>query len=158
MSCALVSDTLISALLTGAARYDKHRQIPAPNWAQLALDHPQSFGRVASINGTVPNGSNVAKTYPSELGRALALVNVASVEANYQGRHTDASDVAEALAFRIEPVDMEPAALLRQVHYYAYQSCEAPGWDDGWAKAFCTALEGILIQNLPGYIAAPWGV
>lgn len=159
MSCWIVSDTLISALVTAAARYDKYRQLPGADWPALHAAHPEAFPRMGGkLAGFIPNDSNVAKEYPSEIGRALALANVQSMDACYNGRHTSADDYADALAFRCEPVTLDPVTLIKQVHCYAYQSCEAPGWDSSWAKKFCAELESILIRNLPGYEAAPWGV
>jgi hypothetical protein len=159
MSCNLVSDTLISALVTAAARSDRYAQLPAPDWSKLSTEQREAFHRVAGrLGGSLPRGENVAKTYPSEVGRALALMNVQSVDANYQGRHTTADDFAEALSYTFEVTTLDVVSLIKQVHNYAYQSCEAPGWDSSWAKAFCEQLEGVLIRNLPGYDAAPWGV
>jgi len=159
MSCHLVSDTHIAALVTAAARYDKYAQLPSPPWEHLSRDHPKAFATVSGkLGGSIPTGSNVAQTYPAYVGRALALANVASVDANYRGRHTGPEDYAAALAYQHEPADLDPVTLLKQVHNYAYQSCEAPDWDSSWAKAFCEQLEGILIRNLPGYDAAPWGI
>jgi len=56
------------------------------------------------------------------------------------------------LAYNIPAV-----VVLKQIHCYQYQSCEHPDWEASEAYAYCKALEGRLIRNLPGYEEAPWG-
>ena len=115
MSCNLVSDTLISALVTAAAKFDTHGQLPAPDWATLARDNPKAFARPATLRPSTLRES-VAKTYPNEIGRALALTNFESVNANYSGRHTSDADRAEALAFRHQATPLRSSRVIKQIH------------------------------------------
>jgi hypothetical protein len=53
----------------------------------------------------------------------------------------------------------DPLIVLKAVACYRYQSCETPDWEDSDAFAFCTALEHLAINQLPGYDDAPgWSI
>ncbi|ETB37543.1 hypothetical protein O974_28215, partial [Mycobacterium avium 11-0986] len=41
---------------------------------------------------------------------------------------------------------------------YEYQACEPNDWQTTEAYAFCRELHNMLIQVLPGYDPAPWGI
>jgi hypothetical protein len=51
-----------------------------------------------------------------------------------------------------------PVEVLKLISCFEYQSCEHPDWDESEAYAFCEALRHRMIDMLPGYDAAPWGL
>jgi hypothetical protein len=52
-----------------------------------------------------------------------------------------------------------PAAMLKAIDCYEYQSCETPDWEDTEAARFCQALRAHLIHQLPGYDEADtWAI
>ena len=53
---------------------------------------------------------------------------------------------------------VRPLAALKAIDCYEYQSCEFSEWPESCAAAFCTALRGALIVDLPGYDDAPWEI
>lgn len=44
-----------------------------------------------------------------------------------------------------------PAALLKAIDRYEYQSCETPDWEQSEAARFCQELRAHVIRQLPGY-------
>lgn len=52
----------------------------------------------------------------------------------------------------------KPVEILKAISCLEYQSCEHPGWDESEAKAFCDALREQMINALPGYDDAAWGI
>jgi hypothetical protein len=54
--------------------------------------------------------------------------------------------------------DLKPGAVAKLCASYSYQSCEHPGWDGSLAHDAIKALERKLLESLPGYAQAPWGV
>jgi hypothetical protein len=53
---------------------------------------------------------------------------------------------------------IDPVAMLKAISCYEYQSCEHREWPDSEAFAFCKVLEASIINMLPGYKDAKWGV
>jgi hypothetical protein len=161
MSAFVVSDAHIDAMVTMAAKHDHHCLLPSPNWAALEEAFPGAFSHPARRSGALMLNQNVAKAYPSELGRALLLANIASLRARYkrpeQQKEHDASE-AEAMAYAHAPSLIEPASAIKQGQCFAYQACERDDWDSSWARKFCDQFEKTMIQALPGYEAAPWGI
>ena len=56
-----------------------------------------------------------------------------------------------------------PAAVLKQIHCYDYQSCEHPGWTLSQSRIWLRVFEDHLIalgvtETSPGYDSAPWGI
>lgn len=58
------------------------------------------------------------------------------------------------LAPELRPV----VEVLKLIKCYDYQSSEHDGWVLSEARAFCLDLTSRLIEYLPGYEAAPWGL
>jgi hypothetical protein len=58
---------------------------------------------------------------------------------------------------RATPTD-DVVVLIKAIHCYEYQSCEHDEWEKSKAADYCTALESMLVHELPGYDAAPWGI
>ena len=55
-------------------------------------------------------------------------------------------------------VKIEPVQVLKALDCFEYQACEHPEWEESEAKAFCDALRGTTINDLPGYDVAMWEV
>lgn len=57
------------------------------------------------------------------------------------------------------PFAPDPLVVLKALACYEYQSCEAPGWHESEAFAFCEALRARMIHRLPGFDEAPgWSI
>lgn len=86
------------------------------------------------------------------VGSMLWRENHMSVNARYD-ENTDTP------AYRFERTqEFSPVQMLKAIDCYEYQSCEHDGWEASSAKAFCTELRAALINRLPGYDDAPWGL
>jgi hypothetical protein len=98
------------------------------------------------------------------VGRMLIRENIASVE----GRHPDTEGKpdsmpgeyleADGYSFSTYGLHFTPAAVLKAIACYEYQSCEHKGWKDSKAAELCEALRHELINALPGYDDAEWEV
>ena len=51
-----------------------------------------------------------------------------------------------------------PVAILKAISSYEYQTCEHDEWTGSRAQAFCEALRGQMIRDLPGYDEADWEI
>lgn len=116
----------------------------------------------AAMRFEVPyNGEPVNLLNATAIGQDLWNVNYQSV--NY--RYSEHEPTPE---YTFSPVDMDAAAIFKQVGCYAYQSCEDPTWTSTAAYAFTEALESEIVQSLnltperitktSAYEQAPWGV
>ena len=103
----------------------------------------------------------------TETARLLFLANVRSVAYRYDEPMTgdlpgSGARLAEttwtAGVCRRAAQDLAPVAILKAIDGYEYQCCERPDWRDSEAYAFCTALRGAAIKDLPGYEAARWEI
>ena len=83
------------------------------------------------------------------------LVDENAASVNYRYDEDDAYIYAYQQPQHTTWTDVE---ILKALDCYQYQSCEHPAWRDSQAHAFCRALEGRLIQALPGYDDAPWAI
>lgn len=96
------------------------------------------------------------------LGERLWRENVISVRHRYPGDRS--LDVEYFYTFPTKDSSFNPPALrpvvevLKLIECYMYQSSEHEGWMLSEARAFCLDLTWRLIQYLPGYEAAPWGL
>lgn len=52
----------------------------------------------------------------------------------------------------------KPVEILKAIDCFEYQACETDDWRDSEAYAFCQALRSRMIDALPGYDDAPWGI
>jgi hypothetical protein len=90
----------------------------------------------------------------SELGHLLWHENHVSVNYRYsENEATPAYQYREPRSTAWSPVEV-----LKAIACLDYQSCEHPGWATSQARAYLTVLEQTLINVLPGYDAAPWGI
>jgi len=99
----------------------------------------------------------------SRLGQMLWDANVKSVRCRYPDAPDDELPGARQWPFKYGKHrgfrgDVEPVQVLKSIACYEYQSCEAPDWEASEAYAFCQALRTAMIDMLPGYEAAVWGV
>lgn len=163
MSAFIVSVTHIRALVTVASK-DTYGQIPplpgdfirkwpaafpaflqppfgtkSPDWLEHLISAPMQRGWSG---------------FEDELGRALWLANLESV--NY--RYREKGGAEEIMAFKFAPVRLPMVDIIKACHCFDYQSCEIPDWDTAWAKQASAAIREIAIRLLPGYEAAPWGI
>lgn len=88
--------------------------------------------------------------------KTLATENARSVNSRYPDAQ---AAVSEFPAFDLHALTrFGIVALLKAIDCYEYQSNEHAGWYDSEAKRFCVELQHSLIQELPGYDDAPWGI
>jgi hypothetical protein len=174
MSAWLVSCTHIRALVSAAVLRDRHDQLPVPDWAALATRYPEAFGHLIDSAGRpkeYATGRGWRHHCENELGRALWLANVDSIAARYPPTESTPGDgvtrypdmwpeggIAEVAAYRHALVEFPVVATIKAAHCFEYQSCDVSNWDESWAAKFCEKLVAILIPELPGYEAAPWGI
>ena len=93
--------------------------------------------------------SETAETW----GATLLAENRRSVNHRY-----DEEEIEEPYVFTEYAGSFKPAAILKALDCYEYQSCEHPGWEASEAHSFCEALRSRMIHQLPGYADAPWEV
>jgi len=87
-----------------------------------------------------------------QVGAMLLAENQRSVNHRY-----DEDELEEPYLFaRVRGVSSVWA--LKAIDCYEYQACEHAGWDDSEARRFCVALRDWVIDLLPGYMEAPWGL
>jgi len=97
-----------------------------------------------------------------EIGQMLLDECVHSVQYRYEGdtiaNLPGPSNAEWLIPFEWKPfVKMPtPVETIKNIHCYAYQSCEHPEWEASNAKDFCDALEHSIVSQLPGYDEAPW--
>lgn len=60
--------------------------------------------------------------------------------------------------FQRLPGVVDPVVVLKALSCYEYQSCEHPEWRSSEAWQFCNALRDAMVDKLPGYEKAPWGI
>jgi hypothetical protein len=90
---------------------------------------------------------------PSELGLMLWVENHKSVNSRYSETR-----MPEGYKFTRFPGKIDPIVVLKQIACYEYQSCEHDTWKTSEAFKFCQALTTEMINALPGYSEAPWGI
>ena len=98
----------------------------------------------------------------NEVGQMLLDENIKSMLYRYEDSQvTDLPGRADAeylIPFQHYWTHKTPTPLeaIKITHCYSYQACEHPSWGASEAKAYCDALEGAKISELPGYDDAPW--
>lgn len=90
-----------------------------------------------------------------ELCAMLADENAASVN----HRYNDKQEAARGFPFVPYRDGTDTLKVLKALACYEYQSCEHDGWNASKARALCKWLRERLINDLPGYDAAPgWSI
>jgi hypothetical protein len=104
----------------------------------------------------------------SEIGMMLWGENLASINSRYPDTieyetacpgpcDFEGSISVAGYSFKRTP-RLAAVVILKQIACYEYQSCEHEGWKTSQAKAFCDSLTASMINSLPGYNDAPWGL
>ena len=90
-----------------------------------------------------------------EIGQELWTENMISVQNRYRGNVE-----GYYLPFFFRPFEGETniVTALKQIACLRYQSCEHNGWQGSEARTLCGHIENILVQALPGWSEAPWGI
>ncbi|WP_236722095.1 hypothetical protein, partial [Mycobacterium avium] len=91
-----------------------------------------------------------------QVGQMLVDANTASVNYCYFN-----NPVAEPYSYRYtHPLhtSWSVVEVLKALQCYEYQSSDPKDWHTTEAYAFCRELQNMLIQALPGYDPAPWGI
>lgn len=91
-----------------------------------------------------------------EIGAKLWAENYAGVTHRYPSE-ADGGDSLPRYRYRPVPGPLDPVVVLKELHYYRYQSMDHPGWKHSMGHAFYEALMHACIVILPGYDEAPWG-
>ena len=121
-----------------------------------ALHGSWNLKRGSEFSIYTSGGTRYVFTFEDEncLGQILETENLRSVNFRYQT--ADAIEVP--YEYKTPRGQHTPIQLIKAIHCYEYQACECNDWKDTVAYAFCHTLEQKLIQQLPGYDAAPWGI
>ena len=102
----------------------------------------------------------------TEVGRMLWNENLQSIHYRYPDTR-NGRDYPADNGFTADDVDtyrfkrskpMNAVIILKAISCYEYQSCEHPEWDKSEVFSFCENLRLKMINELPGYNAAPWGL
>ena len=155
MSAFEVSDTHIDILISAALQRGQygdplgwyHAEIPRTAPGEALPGHEDY---ITSLNRT---RREVTSENAETWGATLLAENRRSVNHRY-----DEDEIEEPYVFTEYAGSFKPAAILKALDCYEYQSCEHPGWEASEAHSFCEALRSRMIHQLPGYADAPWEV
>lgn len=87
------------------------------------------------------------------VGQMLTDANVAAVNHRYQ------VDELLGYTYRLPRVLHPPAAILKAIAGYEYQTSELDGWPETEAAQFCEALRKAVARRVPGYEEADtWAI
>lgn len=113
--------------------------------------------RVRKPNGHYYALNNNSYALAIEVCEMIDKENIKSLEARYDEicdpHHFNKSDFNKSPYIKFVPVQV-----LASINYVRYQNCEHPNWKKSDAKWFLDSLQGQVIQSLPGYQDAIWGV
>lgn len=129
MSCYIVLTEQIDAILTTAIKARAYVKFP-----------DGGYDYVASHNA-------------STVGQILVNENYRSV--NYRYRQ---QDEAPEYYYRPYRKELSAVAILKLVNNYMYQACEHPDWEKSDAFKISERIKDSLINKLPGYDEAEWGL
>ncbi len=141
MSAYIVAKPVIDAIVTVAHRGPNAHRGYAQGWTD-------------QIGYARYDGLNVQTV--DELGAALWVANVRSVNYRYQERNPLFMKAAREYVY--EPVHNVPTVLeaLALLGAYEYQTCERPSWRRSPECFFIERLRSTLLHWLPGYNEAYW--
>lgn len=139
MSAYIVSKKVIDAIVTVAWRGPLGHRGYGQGWSDL-------------IGYAKYDGLNVET--PDQLGAALWLANVRSVNYRYQERNPGFMKGAREYVY--EPVRYVPTVLeaLSILGTYEYQACERPDWRRSPECRFIERMRSSLLHWIPGYSEA----
>ena len=162
MSAFIVSDNHLAYLVHAGLAYG--RQSPL-RWQAPDTEEPPGESDYAPGNPWGETSVDTMRRKARELTQETAdstmlllyAANVASVNYRYDNR--DGESVDHIPHYRDNDIrHINPVQVLKALACYEYQSCETPEWDASEAHAFCEALRHRMIQVLPGYEEATWGI
>ncbi len=99
---------------------------------------------------------------PDLIGQILWRANVRSVLHRYP--RIVATDEAQVYADAVAAyrhtryLAITPGQLAKALDCLDYQSCETDDWRSTPAHEIVETIRGAILQGLPGYEAAPWGI
>lgn len=110
--------------------------------------------------------NGIVMRYPEQqdldaLGVLLWRENIDSMNARYRNaQYRDGVSDSDAGSYVFAQPDRRPTIIeaLKLISCYEYQSCEHDGWPLSRAYNICKRLRAVLIEELPGYEAAPWAI
>ena len=156
MSAYIVNKRHIDALVTAAL------SLPRPGSQMRWLDPGEP--EETDYQRGEPWGETAVATYrtrvrymtaenATHVGRLLLLENMRSVSHRY-----DEPLELPAYDYTAYRPSLTPVQVLKALDGFEYQACEHPGWKNSEAYAFCEALRGEAIRQLPGYDEAAWEI
>lgn len=92
---------------------------------------------------------------PAEYAKILMDANYNSV--NHRYKSNDKPPKINFVRRCVIPT-YTPAEIAKGVSCYEYQSCETPIFEESFAYKICHAIKEKLIEKLPGYDKATWGI
>ena len=136
MSCYQVSDLHINVLVSWAADICGSNMV-SYYWKQR--------GRREKIRGD-----------EKRIASVLFAENVRSVNARYQGIDKAHGFKFKRVSFGYSPISA--VEIIKACHGYAYQACEADGWEQSEAFAILDGIQDAAMRALPGYDEAAWEI
>jgi len=157
MSAYVVSNQHINRLLKAGMSGAPHRG--ELRWMAPEDPNPEDYQRGAVSGPTAletfrRRARTLTKDTADAVGHMLLVENHRSVNHRYD----EAEEPEAFFAYTREAHYPDPVHVLKLISCYVYQSCEHPGWEGSEAKAFIDALTKRMIDQLPGYEDAPWGI
>lgn len=133
MSCFIVSDDHISAIIAAAHMYV-----------------PGAIARLAALRTVTIDDDYTGA------GKILLRENIAS----FRHRYSNSDPASVQSTYRYTAPTRYPSVVgaLKLIQCYRYQSCEHPQWDGSSADVFTRSLTEALITCLAGYDEAHWSI
>lgn len=134
MSAYMVSEEQIHVMVWAATRYSDF-----PSFM-----FPSSYGSRCISDQDSKN----------EIGQELVNTNAQALEDLY-------GEATHGGTYTYQPprhATWEPLELIKIVHNYEYQACDNDNWHESDARRFCQALSRQLLQRVPGFEKAHWGI
>lgn len=156
MSAWIVSKRLIDYIITTARKYDTPGM--SLTW-HVPFENPKNADWHALSQLYQENRRELNTANYDDLGRMLWYQNFLSVAYRYGNRNSEALPGSRYETYKFEHYEgVDIVTALKQINCYQYQSSETPEWKNTEAYAFTQALKEHLIEKLPGYEEAPWGI
>lgn len=116
-----------------------------------------SFASDNRLTAAFGNPTRIHVVYGAEQATAelLLIENIRSVNDCYK---SEIGDVENAITYDPKTPRVTPVEILKACQCLAYQSDNAPNWDNSFAKALLERIQARAIDLLPGYNDAPWGI
>ena len=135
MSAFIVDDLHINAIVT----YAVDKQLTY--WNAGAREHVH----VTNLNAEA-------------IGRILMDENVRSYCARYSDASDDDKSAGAAYAYKVFPIPLTAAEIIKACNCLEYQSCETDDWEASLAWRILQNVKAKAVHDLPGYESAPWEI